>query len=655
MALRPKLRPAILAPLVAPAIAVLCYWNSLGGDFVWDDQKLIVEDYSIKNPRDLFQILGNDFFFRHENDVGYGYYRPLTTLSYAADHALWGESPRGYHATNVVLHAACSLLVVALLTALGVGRPASVFAGAIFAAHPIHTEAVAWISGRTDLLAFLLGGASLWLHLKSADAAAALRSRRAFLATSVAAFALALLAKEMAGAVALWVALAYVFLSKREPRRIAWALAPYAAVLVGYAVLRFHALEIPVPGQPKEHTLAAVVLGAPALILRYLEWMVVPLEQSAYIRNPYVETAWDPRFIAGLAVVALAAAVAWRALRGPRAASARFLLAALAVSFLPIVNIVRVAGPLDMGNPMSERFCYFPSFPLYGLFGIGLDALSRRMTRPARRIAVFGAAAAIVAVACAATVRRNAVWRDEPTLFEDALARSPGSALILGNLAKHYVKSGDLAAAERVLSRIGTESRDGYEYASVRALLHVTRHEYAEALGYQEEIVRRSQPGNAAARNNLAFLYRAVGRTADAGALLAPIVDGGHGYADVFFNLAEVRRSESRFGEARELFRRALDERPDSVEIGAAFAAFELQRGDARAARDIYEGLLEHHPRDPGLLNNLCVASERDGDIASAIAACSRALEATPGYDKARKNLERLKRPLRSPSEEPGE
>jgi hypothetical protein len=101
MITRPKSGVAVLVPLVVPALAVLCYLSSLDGEFVWDDQKLILEDQAAKSPNRLAQAFTEDFFFRRENDLSYGYYRPLTTLSYIADYALFGPSPRSFHAVNI--------------------------------------------------------------------------------------------------------------------------------------------------------------------------------------------------------------------------------------------------------------------------------------------------------------------------------------------------------------------------------------------------------------------------------------------------------------------------------------------------------------------------------------------------------------------------
>ena len=143
---RPSIRAVLWAAVVAAAVAV--YINSLFNEFVWDDLYLIVQDHTIKSFKYLKFTFSSDFFGHQEDDLVYGYFRPLVSLSYALDYALWQENPFGYHLTNASLHGIASLLVVWALLEMNLGRGAAFAAGFLFAVHPVHTENVAWISGR---------------------------------------------------------------------------------------------------------------------------------------------------------------------------------------------------------------------------------------------------------------------------------------------------------------------------------------------------------------------------------------------------------------------------------------------------------------------------------------------------------------------------
>lgn len=129
-----------LAVVVAVLLAGLVYINALDNPFVYDDRRLVVENRSLRPPLNLTAIV------LHEVT------RPVVNLTYAIDRTLWGPSPFGFHVTNVLLH----MLNVALLFEFGrraTGRRLAAFmAAAIFAVHPLMTQAVGYISGRAELL-----------------------------------------------------------------------------------------------------------------------------------------------------------------------------------------------------------------------------------------------------------------------------------------------------------------------------------------------------------------------------------------------------------------------------------------------------------------------------------------------------------------------
>jgi len=627
-----------LVRLAAPAVALLAFCvfaNALGGDFVWDDRPLILGDYMVKSFDHLDHLFTNDFFFRDENDLAYGYYRPLTTLTYVLDYALHADQPLGYHVTNGLLHALCSALVVLMLLRLELDWRAALIAGALFAVHPIHVENVAWIAGRTDLVAFVLTGICVLLHLEARDRPPGSRGRRIRVIGSALAFALALLAKEMAVVVIAWLGLAHLLLWKDGWGRSLRAVAPLAAAFALYLVWRFAILGVPAPGQGDSHGTDTALMSLGPTWIRYLGWLVFPIDQSAYVQNPYVTGVTDIRFLPSLVALIGAGVLTWKLAR-PAVA---FVVLAAASSFLPISNLVRVAGPDDMGAIMAERFLYFPSFWLLTLAALGAVGLirvvgERRWARTLIAVVVAG----VLVVLSAATVSRNRVWASEPALFENALRSSPDAALVWGNLANYHLRSGDLPAAEKALEKLEELDPESYFARSSRALWHVMQGRHDEAVDLQERIVRSSRRKNPVATNNLAYLYRVTGRTKKARALLEELIEDGRGYSDVRFNLAEIQRLDGEFAGARENYRSALRDQPDNRRIGTAYAQMELRRGRHDEAAEVFQGLLVYHPDNAGLLNNLAVVYRRQGDLDRAISTLERALEREPGYARARMN-----------------
>jgi hypothetical protein len=141
------MRRGWLAPAAAALLACLAYFNALNNPFVYDDRNTVVA-----NPS-LVDLSNVKFLFL------YTPFRPIVNLSYAFDRWLWGYQPPGFHLTNIALHALVVVLLCVwvrrLLSDAGMmlGRDAGAFAAAaLFAVHPMQTEAVAYVSGRSELL-----------------------------------------------------------------------------------------------------------------------------------------------------------------------------------------------------------------------------------------------------------------------------------------------------------------------------------------------------------------------------------------------------------------------------------------------------------------------------------------------------------------------
>ena len=151
------------------AVGLALYAGTLWNGFVWDDLLTAVPS------RPLGEVL--------TQRTGM-YYRPLVMLSFALDRAVWGDLPAGFHLTNLLLHVAAAGLLATLAAAVGLGAGASLAAALVFLAHPVQSEAVTYVSGRTDVLCalFALLGFLAWRRRptrRTAHAPAATRGSQA--------------------------------------------------------------------------------------------------------------------------------------------------------------------------------------------------------------------------------------------------------------------------------------------------------------------------------------------------------------------------------------------------------------------------------------------------------------------------------------------
>jgi protein O-mannosyl-transferase len=452
------LRAGSIAVAVA---ALLAYGGTLAFDFVWDDTLLLQRSYMVRHWGGLWTALTSHFW--SEAQERSHYYRPVVTASFFLDLRLWGLNALGFHLTNVLAHLAASLAVLALGRRLTGSELAAGAAGLLFALHPLHTESVAFVSGRTDVLATLgflvaLLGYARWRET----------GRRWSWAGSLVAFALALGAKEVAVTLPLVLAL-YDWTrgdfsagpGTGEPRGVAARralarYAPYAAILAGYGALRVAVLggmldSASTPWAP----LGIRVLTGVKIIGWYAWLMIAPYPANAYYTiSPVVP---PPGGSWWLATGFLAAALALTAVAARRWPVAGFGAAWFWITLGPSagVNFLGLSAPI-----MAERFLYLPSVGFCLVGGVVIGALLRdlemgRGPSRTREVSVAPALALVLVFAAYAglTMWRNENWKDDYRLYLHMVETSPQAALPHVNLAFTHMQSGEVQAAREHLAQ----------------------------------------------------------------------------------------------------------------------------------------------------------------------------------------------------------
>ncbi len=507
-ALAPSQPLAIWLPLLAGLIAYLAV---LGGGFVWDDKHLVVDSTLIRQPSPL-PLLTSDFWQEGERS---GFYRPLVSLSYYLEFQLWHLSPAGYHAANLTYHLLATLAVTWVAWLLFASPVAMAVAGIAFAVHPIHTESVAFISGRPDLLAaaFLAGSLALFLRARRLD--------RQVSAGSVALFGGALLCKETAIALPAILIAAELTLahgagespgseaSPFAPRwgQIALRLAPYLGTMGAYLGLRWAVL-----GAPLAASGGGAGFGVGAVIALnafgdYLRLLFVPYPAAP---ERFPDASFSGQSLAVLVVLAaLVATVAWNWKRSRMPA---FLVGWFILTLLP-------ASPLLPGRApqVAERFLYVPSAALAWLAGWASIAIwtSAWLRSPARRRALVAAGVALVASSAGLTALRSLDWRDEYHLFSRMAASEPRSYLAPLNLGHLHVQSGDTARAEREFLRALQIRPDSPPALLGLALVQSRQGDNELAIRYAER-ARDLAPRGDLVHAQLGTIYGVAGRHLDA-------------------------------------------------------------------------------------------------------------------------------------------
>jgi tetratricopeptide (TPR) repeat protein len=436
--------PLCLAALAG--VALVAYGNAMTDALVFDDQNFFPYDYSFSKS-DVADFFTKDTW----EQIGSrsGIYRPILMLSAAADQKLFGNDPSAFHRTNVLLHVIATLLVFGFLRSLLAsarspeGKEATgpfpdwpaLLAAALFAAHPVHTDAVNSIFNRSEVLGTMGAVGALWLMWANRVT----RPRLAFELGAVIYFA-ALLCKESAATVPVLYAVLVLTLGREASWRARLkALLPIILLLVPlgvYLVLRVRALgsvtdveviESATFVQPTFWERLVVTASSARDSLRMLVW---PFPFRATYKD-YTAT------LLPLAVAVHAAAAGFFAFSVVRRRALGFA-AGLAFVYVAILPSTRLFTNAEIAVPLAERFAYLPSVGLSIAAAFLLAAVRGREPLAASAVAVL----AIVGICLPVCRARNDEWRSNISLFEADYRNSPDDGDTVRLLANAYLGAG---------------------------------------------------------------------------------------------------------------------------------------------------------------------------------------------------------------------
>jgi hypothetical protein len=445
---RGDLRASTLCAAAA-LLAGLVYLNALHNPFVYDDYHTIVANASLHNVANVRGIILHDVT------------RPVVNFSYAIDHALWGGGPLGFHVTNVLLHVLNVILLFRLARRLAedrLGLPGAFAAASLFAVHPMMTEAVGYISGRSEVLCatFVLLALLSGLRWMKGDGA-----RWAMLTVGL--WGVALAAKETA-AMFPFVLVACDWLTvpgsaAERRRRIATLHLPLMATAVIAGIGRLVVLRFEYPEQVSVHW--RYVLLELDVARRYVWLLVNPGGQTLFHEVAAVGSLFEPRALVAVGASGLLLALAWGLRRVERIASLGI------VWFLLLLVPSAALAVLDQGEPMAEHRVYLASCGAFLAAGAGIGRLGARLARGDARTAWVGAAALAMVLAAFSTetLLRNAVWADPVTLWRESVDLAPAHyrpRLLLGEALQDAGRRDEAVEQYRIGIRLRPTELTGY-------------------------------------------------------------------------------------------------------------------------------------------------------------------------------------------------
>lgn len=457
------------------ASAALTYLSSLHNQFTYDDVVIVAENKRLAEWHNLRRMWLTDWWYappedseeRHRDRL----YRPLTMQTLGLNYAVGRLRPFGYHLFNVAAHVVVSVLVCLLTQALLADALMALLSGLLFAVHPIHTEAVANVVGRAEVLSALF--VVLGLLCVCRDLAARTAASRIGWRTGLwLSFLLGLFSKEQGICLVLLAPLCEWWVRRRDGQRMGakeWTRSlavrylPLVPLFALYVVMRWFALEghlvrdatpAALDNPLSAATVFEQIFTPPAILATYLRLMLWPdklCSDYSFEALPLAGAPWKPLTALGIAAAVGAAVWAARSLR--RDGVGFFVVLAFALSYALISNAV-----LMIGTICGERLFYLPSVfvcwaMVYGArWGVRRLETALGADSVALRAMPWITAGLLAAFALRSTVR-NLDWYDGPRLFTHDIEVSPNSARLQLFVARSLLHAGRRDEAEAHVRR----------------------------------------------------------------------------------------------------------------------------------------------------------------------------------------------------------
>jgi len=538
----------ILLPILVSLVSFLAYLNTLHHQFVFDDFRVITNNPYIKDWK-YFPALFNSDYFKISGELSY---RPLVTLSYFTDYAIWGLHSFGFHLTNLILHTLNTFIVYLLLFKITRRFNLTVISCLFFSVHPILTETVNSVGFREDLLCATFFLLALFFYVKLYTS----KYKNTCYIISLFAYFIALFSKEMAISLPLIIFVLDWFLlqsrvrishphpnpppsrGRREPGNLAihahqddvehfWGgqkslknvpyvgaenLQPlpvtrilryylgFICMSIGYMLLRLVFFKstiehVAYPG----NSLVTNFLTMTKVIASYIKLWFFPTVLNPDYHVTFETTPIKLTFLISLALLVCITFLAARLYRQQKEIT--FSILWIFITLTPVMNLIPI------GNIMAERYLYLPSFGFCLFAGILILKIHARVPKAYQPL-VKTCFAAIFILSLAHTIRHNRIWFDKQTLWYYTVFNTSCSFNAHNNLGKEYYEKGLLdKAIEEYTIALSKASEVRYAYPIAHYNLGIAYDEKGmfDASIQEYRNALHIEPKNSDAHNNLAI------------------------------------------------------------------------------------------------------------------------------------------------------
>ncbi|XP_013421827.1 transmembrane and TPR repeat-containing protein 3 [Lingula anatina] len=617
------------------ASVLVCYYNSLGCGFVFDDVSAIKDNKDLRPETPISSLFWNDFWGTPmHKEQSHKSYRPLCVLTFRLNYLISGLEPMSYHLVNVLLHGIVCIMFMRMCM-LFLSEKMSFVAAMMFAVHPVHTEAVTGVVGRAETLSSIFYLAAFLTYTKCTGRKSITVWSKLYLTLMF--VAVAMLCKEQ-GITVIGVCCVYeVFIAQRmtlsqilyilssilhgKPVFPPWLRAATlrACFLVGgtlfllIARIKVMGAQLPVftrfdnpasvASTPDRQLTFSYLLPVNTWLLLCPSYLCCDWTMGTI---PLIKSLLDIRNLATAAFFISLGKLVQYALteNGPRARAVIMSLAFLVLPFIPASNLF-----FPVGFVVAERILYAPSMGFCMLTALGFDII---LTKVNVKSLLWAAMAMLLVTHGLRTYIRNNDWESEYTLFKAALR-------VNQNNAKLYNNVGHALEAEE---------------------------KYEDALGYFLKAAS-VQPDDMGAHINVGRTYNTLKRLDEAEAAfrralrLMPSPKAGQSYTariapnhlNAFLNLANlISQNESRLLEADALYRTALSMRSDYTQGYINRGDILLRLNRTKEAENQYLTALKYDSTNADIYYNLGVVCLEQSRHKESMRYFNKALDINPKH-----------------------
>jgi Flp pilus assembly protein TadD len=569
---------ALGPPAVVAALAVLVYLPALSGKFIWDDQATVLDNPLLRDWHGLLQIWTRFGAIPKEE-----HWWPLTYTLFWLEYQAFGLWTPGYHVVNFALHATIAAWIGRLLSRAKI--PGAWLAAALFAVHPAHVEAVAWVTSAKDLLAsvFYLWAAECFLNREE-------RGGWKWPVAAALAIALGMLCKSMVATLPAGLAILIWHRRGRLARRDWLALAPMAAAIAFMTGLdsvarRLNPQDFSFTAPPLMHR----VLQAGWAFWSYAGKLAWPASLSCIYPQWEIDPAKPAHWLPLIGVAAVTVALWLSRRRLGRGAFACWAYYGSALSpMLGVVSFIFLTK-----TPVADRYQYLASIgPLAGAGALMAQWMGRREGRS--RVLRALPAGVVLVVLGVLTWRQASLYRNQELLFRHAVEISPRSALAYCNLGDGLFRNGHVKEACLALET-ATRIRPNYVQAYDNLGIALLEDKRVEEARVATERVIQLDPSNVKAIERLGSIDAMQGKLREMIDLFRWAIASGHQSPELVSKLAMTLATQPDAqmrnpAEALALAKRAVElgGKPNPYylcSLAAALAASGRQKEAATVAR----------------------------------------------------------------------